>query len=348
VGDPIPPKVFLPSSLEPPVEIKLLKKHLYRIGGGKKGLFRTERAVAHPVERRLLKLDLARAQRLGQTHDGKEIYLAHGQEASHLVLEIARLRELTFRKVGEGTGARLDTDPFDNWYHHLLLWDATEREVVGAYRLGLGADIMASRGIEGFYSSTLFQFAPALQQLLPRSIDLGRSFIQEKYWSSRALDCLWQGIGAFLAHNPRIQYLLGPVSISGSYPAPACELLVFFFRQWFGGHDDFAVSHLPYRIPPSRIEELKRSFPGDNYRKEYQSLKNALKPYNCTVPILYKHYSDLSEAGGVRFLDFGVDSQFQNCIDGLILVDLMLLSPGKRARYIPAVPMNESLSVCAG
>jgi putative hemolysin len=336
VGNPIPAKVFAHSALQLGVEIKLLRRHLFRLAAKKKGLYKTENTIIHPMERRLLKTELEHSQLLGATTDGKKVFLVSGQTGLNTLLEVARLRELTFRKVGEGTGRRMDMDAFDAHYRHIVLWDEKDLEIVGSYRIGLGREILARQGVAGFYSNTLFEYDPAFLGILEKGVELGRSFVQEKYWNSRALDCLWQGIGTFLNHYPEIQYLIGPVSMSNSYPDVAKDLLVFYFSKWFGGPEGFVASRSPYQYQQMREMELKNIFQGQTCQEDYRTLKTQLKQYGCSVPVLYRHYSELSELGGVRFLDFNVDQAFQNCIDGLILVDVALISPAKHDRYFIA------------
>ncbi len=201
MGDPIPATAFTATAFEPRVLTKLLQKHTARVGKGRKGLFKTESTIAHPVDRRLLRTELRQAELLGLTGDGKSILMVDGSRRN-VLREVARLRELTFRSVGEGTGGRLDLDAYDRYYKHLVIWDEAALEITGAYRFGVAGPILAERGKAGLYSASLFEYGPAFEALLPHSAELGRSFVQQRYWNSRALDQLWQGIGAFLLSRP--------------------------------------------------------------------------------------------------------------------------------------------------
>lgn len=333
VGNPIPQKNLEMAGVTTKTKIDLLRKHLFRIGKGKRGIFATEKNIAHPEDRKALKQELANAMLLGSTRDHKRIYLATSDKDSVLMREVARLRELTFRQVGEGTGKRRDSDKYDEYYRHLVLWDDEELEVVGSYRIGEGSSIMKEMGSGGFYTASLFDFTPDFEKLLPDAIELGRSFIQPKFWGSRALDYLWQGIGAYLKHHPHVRYMFGPVSISEHYPKPARDLLVCFYKTWFGG-ERLACSGNPYEMSRSDVEECQRHIGGQDFTADYRDLKKQLSFYDVTVPTLYKHYADLCEEGGVKFLDFGVDPDFGNCIDGFILVDVTKVKPAKRKRYM--------------
>ena len=335
VGDPIPASAFAPGALGAKVLTGLLRRHVQKIGQGKRGLFRTETCIVHPVERRALLAELAAAELLGTTDDGKRILLAGG-ESRAVLREIGRLRELTFRRVGEGTGQRLDLDDFDPHYRHIVLWDERELEVAGAYRLAPCAEVMAERGLAGLYAASLFALSPAVQALLPSAIELGRSFVQPRYWNSRALDSLWQGIGAYLAAHPEIRTLFGCVSISNSYPEPAKDLIVRFYRTWFGAEEGAVVSPHPYVMTKAREQWAAALLPGRDYRAELRVLKETLREHGCAVPTLYKQYAELCTWGGVKFLGFGVDPNFGHCVDGFLVVDVAAITPEKRARYIEA------------
>lgn len=333
LGDLIPASAFAQGSFGTKTLTRLLERHVARVGKGKRGLFKTESCIVHPVDGGRLRAEAARAIPLGSTPDGKRILLAEGDSAA-LLREIARLRECTFRKVGEGTGGRMDLDAYDRHYRHVVLWDEPRSEVVGAYRIGECSKILSERGRAGLYSASLFEYSRELEALLPKSIELGRSFVQPKYWNSRALDYLWQGIGAYLASRPDLEHMFGCVSISNTYPEPAKDLLVHFFSTWFGGCEVGATPGRPYLLSKAREEGIRGLLPGKSYREELRALKETLKQYGCAIPTLYKQYADLCEPGGVRFLSFGVDPDFGNCVDGFILVSVSKITAEKRQRYI--------------
>lgn len=334
VGDPIPGQLFSASFLKTKMMTKLLRRHTYQLRQKKKSrIFRTERTIAHPIERRQLRDELRAAPLLGRTSDGKKIYLITSDRARLVMREIARLRELTFRKVGEGTGLKIDLDRFDRHYEHIVLWDEEELEIIGSYRVGNCRKILAEQGVEGLYTQTLYQYSAAAMPMLEQALELGRSFIQVKYWRSNALDSLWQGIGAYLLRYPEILYLIGPVSISNSYSSEAKNLLIYFYQTWFPGDAALAPHRFPYTISPHEAEGLAALFPRHDYREELRRLKERLKVLGFSIPVLYKQYSELCEEGGVSFVDFGIDADFADCIDGLIMVRIDKLRPNKRERY---------------
>ena len=311
------------------------RQHVLRLGQGRKGVFRSECAIARPEDRATLRHSLAQAEVLGQTPDGKTIYLwqRQGAEEAPVLRELGRLREIAFRAVGEGSGRRRDVDRYDDDYQHLILWDDAALEIVGAYRFTPCADLVAQHGPEALYSHTLFHYDDRMRAVLSQGIELGRSFIQPQYWGRRGLDYLWSGIGAYLARYPHYRYLFGPVSISGGLPPAARDLLVAFYRLWFPASEALAASRRPY---PVSLPDALAQFSGEDYVEDLTRLKSLLGNLGCGIPPLYKQYSELCEPGGVQFIDFGSDPAFNNCVDGLVLVDLTRLKASRRDRYISA------------
>lgn len=169
---------------------------------------------------------------------------------------------------------------------------------------------------------------------LDHGVELGRSFVQPKYWGKRSLDYLWFGIGAYLAKNPEIRYLFGPVTISNAIPAQAKDLLIYFYRLYFGTSSDFAKSKRPFQLTEQQREEFAQQFTGNNYTTDLKQLKSMLNHFGTSIPTLYKQYTELCEEGGVSFLDFGVDPDFSDCIDGLVLVDVTKIKARRAQRYI--------------
>ncbi|MCT9842519.1 lysophospholipid acyltransferase family protein [Leclercia adecarboxylata ATCC 23216 = NBRC 102595] len=318
-------------TLSPREMAEQCRQHVLRLGKGLPGVFKTESAIARAEDRAILKRELAQAESLGTTADGKTIYLwqRNGQEEAPILRELGRLREIAFRAVGEGSGKRRDTDSFDDDYLHLILWDDEDLEIVGAYRF----IPTAMREPEGLYSYSLFHYDDKMQDILEHGIELGRSFIQPRYWGRRGLDYLWSGIGAYLARYPHYRYLFGPVSISGGLPPAARDLLVAFYRLWFPASHPLAASRRPY---PASLPEVLAQFGGEDYVEDLTRLKSLLGNLGCGIPPLYKQYSELCEPGGVQFIDFGSDPAFNNCVDGLVLVDLCYLKASRYQRYIEA------------
>ena len=332
IGELIPFESFSHSKLNKKQLVKLFKRHLYMVGAGKSGVFETQRAIALPEDRADLSHTIKKqCELLGETADGKMIYLYRHKGSSPIMREIGRLREVAFRAVGEGSNNRRDIDKYDSDYFHLILWDKDDLEIAGAYRFGDAKRLIADKGIDGLYSSSLFEYDHNMTPYFEQGLELGRSFVQPRYWGKRSLDYLWYGIGAFLQHNPQYRYLFGPVSLSNSYPKAAKDLLIQFYQLYFGGDEAVAKPKRPYHLP----QELHNAFSGDNYKEDFTQLKHLLANMGVSIPTLYKQYTEVCEHDGVNFLSFNIDPDFNDCIDGLVLADITRLKDKKRKRYMP-------------
>ncbi len=341
IGEPIPYSQIDALPVNPTEKAKLLRKHLYRIAKRKSPLFVTEKTIAHPQDRKIIKQELKQAELLGQTSDGKKIFLFDYRADSAVMQEVGRLREISFRCVGEGTGEKKDLDKFDLYYRHLILWDEEELEIVGAYRLAETSKLIDDEN-SPIYSASLFNYNEAMLPYFAQGIELGRSFIQPRYWGKRSLDYLWYGIGAYLKQRPHIRYMFGPVSLSNSYPAPAKEMLVWFYQHYFDDHEHLAKANSPFRLTEQDSQNMLTIFSGKDYKADFRILKEKLNFLGVSVPTLFKQYSELCRDGGVRFIDFGIDAAFNYCVDGLVFVDLNYVKENKYERYIGGQPSLES------
>jgi hypothetical protein len=295
----------------------------------KYSLTRKAKPVAQAENKYRLELAIKQCEILGETADGKTMYLYQYAHRSPILREIGRLRELAFRAVGEGTNKRRDIDRHDKFYYHLILWDNTDKEIVGAYRFG-DAKKLAMPHKGRLYSTTLFNYHPTMQPYLEEGLELGRSFVQPKYWGKRSLDYLWFGIGAFLKKYPRYRYLFGPVSLSNELPSEAKDLITCFYTLYFGNKPGLATALVPYQA----TSNTQGIFVGNNYKEDFALLKKHLNGMGANVPTLYKQYTETFNENGVHFLSFSVDPDFNHCIDGLVLADLTQLKDKKRLRYM--------------
>ena len=285
--------------------------------------------LAAPVDASALATAVERTELLGTTGDGKQIRLARDIAGTLLLQEIGRLRELTFREVGEGTGRCRDIDAYDAHYAHILVWDAVAGRIAGAYRVMRGAEALARAGLSGLYTASLFRYADAAVPRLAQGLELGRSFVVPDYWGSRSLDYLWQGIGAYLRRYPGVRYLFGGVTISAAMPRAVCEQIIAYYQHYYGSETELATAPRPFIC-----NSEKPCFEGLDSAAAFDALKAALSRVGTSVPVLYKQYTELCEPGGARFLAFGVDPDFSDSIDGLIEVDLEMIRPRKRQRYL--------------
>jgi hypothetical protein len=309
--------------------LKAARQALGAIGSRREARPDGPQPLAHAVDRRLLVRELSRMPLLGRTPDGKRIHAGPLQADSPLLREIGRLRELTFRAAGEGTGQRLDLDAYDTWYDHIVLWDSEALEIAGGYRVAPCERVFAERGLAGLYSASLFTYPCHLLPRLMQGMELGRSFVAPGYQGSRSLDYLWLGIGAYLRHQPTVRYLFGPVSISADLPLAAREQMVGYYARYFGDHGQGVAANRPFRFlaTPPDFGDLGTD-------DAFRLLKANLGALGARVPTLFKQYTELCEPGGARFLAFGVDPDFNHSVDGLIELDLSRVRPRKRERYL--------------
>ena len=290
-------------------------------------------AVIDEVPRTALQAEidaLPSSQRLVDS-GGFRVYFARAGQIRWVLQEIGRLRELTFRAVGEGTGRCSDVDVFDAYYLHLFVWDARANAIAGAYRLGLADEILARHGKRGLYTHSLFKYRTGLLDSLNPAIELGRSFVRAEYQRSFApLLLLWCGIARFVERSPRYAVLFGPVSISGRY-APASRRLIVEYLSGYSVDTRLASQvrpRQPFRkgtqttsdsgmLAPKSIDELSR-------------LIAHIEPDGKGLPVLLRQYLRL----GGRLLGFSIDGEFANALDGLIMVDLRQVEPTVLARYM--------------
>lgn len=294
--------------------------------------------MAPPENRLLLKRELSQCETLGNTPDGKRILL-YKQESNDCVMrEIGRLRELTFRTVGEGSGQPRDLDRFDRDYFQLILWDPEELEIAGAYRIGEAGKLDSCPHSSGLYTNTLFEFGPAMTPVIEQGLELGRSFVQPKYQDRKSLDYLWCGIGAFIQRYPHYRYLFGGVSISRVYGEKACSRLLNFYSHYHNGRHLQVRARNPF-IP---LSTPATEFDGDNRCQDFKALKKFLAGSDLSIPALYKHYADAVEVDGVSFAAFNIDPNFADCVDSFIVVDLHQLKQRHRKRYLGAtdIPLD--------
>ncbi|MGR9105323.1 MAG: lysophospholipid acyltransferase family protein [Gammaproteobacteria bacterium] len=254
-------------------------------------------------------------------HDSMAVYCFKASQAPWLLQEIGRLRELTFRASGEGTGMASDIDLYDAYYRHLAIWNHATKEVVGAYRLGLTDEVLRRSGKRRLYTQTLFKYRRPLLNVLNPGIELGRSFIRAEYRRDYApLLLLWKAIGHFVAAHPRYRRLFGPVSISNEYQTVSQQLLVDFLR--LNRFDNELARYVKPRRPFKYRNAVSWYGGNPDQRGDLGAVSNLIAEIESDhkgVPILVKHYLKL----GGKFLGFNVDGRFSNVLDGLILVDLV-------------------------
>ncbi len=259
-----------------------------------------------------------------------QVWVATAQEIPNTLREIGRLREMTFRKAGEGTGRSLDLDRFDTTYRHLWLWNKTAREVCGAYRMGSTGE---HRRATDLYTSTLFKFRPGLVESLHPALELGRSFVRPEYQKSyHALLLLWKGIGAWVARNPQFCTLFGPVSISKEYGTTSRALMVSYLQEHCS-HPELEGAAEPrkeFRARGSHKCDVRTLAPLLSSLDELSDAVADLEPDGKGLPVLLRQYLNL----GGTMIAFNEDPMFSGVIDGLVVVDLRKLPMRLLAKYL--------------
>ncbi len=345
IGSPIPPSKIAEFSNERDL-LDFLRLRTYLLGGSDRrvgGPLRirpnlhlnrpprikqpdpTLKPLIDPVPTEKLLREIEKIPPEGLLYERKQfkVYIVKGSQAPEILLELGRLRELTFREVSEGTGKPYDTDHFDLDYLQLFLWDDKEKQIVGGYRMGQTDEIVPKKRKRGFYTSTLFRFRTAFLERLDPAMELGRSFIIPSYQRKFAtLSLLWQGIGAFIARNPRYRYLFGPVSINCEYETISKDLIIHFLRG--NNFDKILSGKVKAKSPPSKKNLLNREereaiAKGVKDIDDVSALIAEIEPDKKGVPTLLRHYVKLN----ARFLSFNVDADFSDVLDGLMVVDLL-------------------------
>jgi putative hemolysin len=252
--------------------------------------------------------------------------LAPANEIPTVLAEIGRLREVSFRAVGEGTGRAADLDRFDRHYLHLFLWNKKALEIVGAYRIAQTDVVRNHLGRDGLYTATLFRYSDELLDRMGPALELGRSFIRPEYQTQFApLLTLWKGIGRFISMRPEYRVLFGPVSISNNYPAVCRQLMVSFLSKYLSLSD--WTSLVRARRPPRGVAP---GTPTGLARDDRCSLVEDIHRGKPGIPVLLRQCLKL----GGKLLGFNVDRDFGDAHDGLIVVDLMQTDPNILGRYI--------------
>ncbi len=253
---------------------------------------------------------------------GLEVYCANASDIPSILTEIGRLREITFREVGEGTNLPFDLDEFDQHYRHLFLWDANEKVLAGAYRLGMGADIYPEHGIKGFYMESLFKLDDEVHPVFAKSLEMGRAFIIKEYQvKPMPLFLLWKGIVHVIVRNPdKVRYLTGGVSISNKFSKYSKALMVAFVKRYFYDAEmaKYIKPRKEYRPKLGPVEShLIEKIGGDDLNK-FDKYIDDIEPGNMRFPVLLKKYIKQN----AKIVAFNVDPKFNNAVDGFMYIDI--------------------------
>ncbi len=248
-----------------------------------------------------------------------EVFLAQKKFIPNILNEIGRLREITFREIGEGTNNSLDLDPFDDYYHHMFLWDTGAKKLAGAYRMGMGSEIYANRGIDGFYLQDLFRFEPELHKMMSQSIEMGRAFIIKEYQQRpMPLFLLWKGIVHCTLRFPEHKYLIGGVSISNKFSNFSKSLMIEFMRSHY--YDPYVAQYVrPKKEFKVKLKDADKDFVFDESKSDlnkFDKIIDEVEPGSLRIPVLIKKYIKQN----AKVVAFNVDPLFNNAVDGLMYI----------------------------
>jgi putative hemolysin len=248
-----------------------------------------------------------------------EVFLAQAQLIPNILQEIGRLREITFREVGEGTNQATDLDKFDSYYHHMFLWDNDTNQIAGAYRMGLGSKIFAQYGIDGFYLQDLFRFEPELYDMMSKSIEMGRAFIIKEYQQRpMPLFLLWKGIVHTTLRYPEHKFLIGGVSISNKFSEFSKSLMIEFMKSNY--YDPYVAQYInPKKEFKVKLKDADKDFIFDETEADlnkFDKIIDEVEPGSLRLPVLIKKYIKQN----AKVVAFNVDPLFNNAVDGLMYI----------------------------
>jgi len=249
-----------------------------------------------------------------------EVYITPTASIPNILREIGRLREITFREVGEGTNKKIDLDNYDIYYNHLFIWDKDLQNIVGAYRIGKGDEILDTMGRRGFYLSELFKIKEPFYPILRQGIELGRSWIRKEYQlKPLPLFLLWKGILKYLVDNPKYRYMFGPVSISNNFSTFSKSLIVDYITK---NHFDYELAS--YIKPKNKFKADLSPIDTDLLVESSETLKDLdgligdIENSHIKIPVLLRQYLNLN----AKIICFNIDPKFSDCLDGFLVVDL--------------------------
>ncbi|NJM15947.1 MAG: GNAT family N-acetyltransferase [Bacteroidales bacterium] len=296
----------------------------------KRSLFRTlarsneAKEIIAPISKPILlqEIENIRASALLTSNSDYDVFCSTSAAMPNIMLEIARLREITYRQVGEGTNRSYDMDEYDLFYDQLFVWDRAQQEIIGAYRLGKGKEIIEQYGVKGLYISSLFKVDTGAVAYLEKAIEMGRSFVVAGYQAKPlSLFLLWRGILLYLLKNPEYRYLIGPVSISNQFSDFSKELIVEFIRSNFFAKEvaQFFEPRKMYKLKLNN-KELDKKLVLNLAKQDINRFDKFIQDIepNYRMPVLLKKYLQQN----ARFVAFNVDPKFNFCLDGLMIQDL--------------------------
>ena len=278
--------------------------------------------IAEPIQPELIQREIERIREEYTlfSNDQFDVFCTPSTEIPQIMFELGRLREITFREVGEGTNRSMDIDEYDLYYNQLFVWDNHEKKIVGAYRVGKGKEILRRYGVKGFYLQSLFRMNRRFHRTLRQSLELGRSFIIKEYQRKPLpLFLLWKGILYFLLKHSEYRYLIGPVSISNYFSQFSRGLIMRYIREhnFDARLSRYVRPRTKYNVPGFNVDEEIILENADDLDKFDRFIKE-MEPNDYTMPVLLKRYLKLNG----KIIGFNLDPKFNNALDGLLVLDL--------------------------
>ncbi len=285
---------------------------------------KTPRRIASAVRKEVIQGEIEKLREKGcrlLQSKNYEVFLAQKKDMPFILQEIGRQRELTFRAIGEGTNNAIDLDRFDEYYHHLFLWDDQEHQIVGAYRMGMGSEIFEQYGIDGFYLQDLFRFEPELYKMMRQSIEMGRAYIIKEYQQKpMPLFLLWKGIVHTTLRHPEHKYLIGGVSISNQFSNFSKSLMIEFMKSNYW--DPYVAQYIrPKKEFKVKLKDADKEFVFDETEADlnkFDKLIEEVEPGSLRLPVLIKKYIKQN----AKVVAFNVDPLFNNSVDGLMYIKI--------------------------
>ena len=319
-----------------------------------------EQEIIRPIAKQLLKEELTAERQLRMTNkSNNEIYVITAQNSPNVMKEIGRLREGAFREAGGGTGKSMDIDEFDtmdNGYKQLIVWNPEAEEIIGGYRYLLGTDVkLDDKGQPILATSHMFHFSDKfINDYLPQTIELGRSFVSLEYQSSKmgakslfALDNLWDGLGALTVIMPNVKYFFGKMTMYPSYVRKGRDMILFFLKKHFDDHDHLIIPTKPLKIETDE-EELRQLFCEDSFRDDYKILNREIRKMGYNIPPLVNAYMSLSPT--MKMFGTAINYGFGDVEETGILIAVDEILEEKRIRHIDSfIKENpEALKITSG
>lgn len=296
--------------------------------------------VVSPVDKKLIEKELTHDRFLRNTNNGgNKLYIINYHNSPNIMREVGRLRELTFRNAGGGTGKEIDIDKFDTQdepYEQLISWDPKEREILGGYRFHICSNESDPNNLA---TSKLFEFSEEFNKTyLPFMIELGRSFIQPKFQSKAAgrkglfaLDNLWDGLGALVVKNPQTKHFFGKVTMYPHFNTEARNIILYFLQTQFPDKNNLVKAKKPIQ-PNIDVNKMEQIFIGKGYKDNYHILQKKIREFDLNIPPLINAYMNLSPT--MKFFGTSINEAFGNVEESGILITIDDIFPDKKERYI--------------